>query len=165
MSSNSFYHNNRDLFIEVSHGPYIVDHNILASDYALDNLAQGGAYINNLIAGKMNHRKVLNRSTPYHRPHSTKLAGFAVVQGGDDRFYNNIFIGKENLDGVGTNHFNGYSTSMEEYLTLVHSKPGDVEIFLNNEQPVYIDHNLYLNGAEAFEREETKGIEKTFDLI
>ena len=61
--------NNRDLFSGQPSGPYIVDNNILASDYALDNMAQGGAYINNLFHGKMVQRKVLNRSTPYHRPH------------------------------------------------------------------------------------------------
>ncbi|NLN42559.1 MAG: right-handed parallel beta-helix repeat-containing protein, partial [Clostridiales bacterium] len=66
VSKNLFYNNNRDLFIEVSHGPYMVDHNILGSKYALDNMSQGGAYINNLIAGKMVHQKILERSTQYH---------------------------------------------------------------------------------------------------
>lgn len=82
VSKNIFYRNNRDLFVEVSHGPYLVDHNILTADYALDNHAQGGAYVNNLIRGKMVHRKMLDRSTPYHIPHSTEIAGFAVTYGG-----------------------------------------------------------------------------------
>lgn len=60
----------------------------MASEYALDNVAQGGAYINNLICGKMVHNKVLARSTQYHLPHSTEVAGFSLVYGGDDRFYN-----------------------------------------------------------------------------
>lgn len=163
------------MFIEVSHGPYIVDHNILASAYALDNYAQGGAYLNNLICGKMVHRKILNRSTPYHVPHSTELAGFAVVQGGDDRFYNNIFIGDESSDGVmgtakndgtegvGTAHFNGYTTTLEEYLERLHQKPGDLEIFLDVDQPVYINDHAYLNGAEAFERESKKLVADDFN--
>ncbi|MFW6389787.1 MAG: right-handed parallel beta-helix repeat-containing protein [Halanaerobiales bacterium] len=165
ISSNLFYRNNRDLFIEVSHGPYIVDNNILASDYALDNFSQGGAYINNLIYGKMVQRKVLNRSTPYHLPHSTKIKGFTVVLGGDDRFYNNIFIGRDSIDGVispdhdsregvGTAHYNTYTTSLEEYLEEVHQKPGDVEIFMDVDQPVYINKNAYFNGAIPFDREE-----------
>ncbi|MBJ8193200.1 right-handed parallel beta-helix repeat-containing protein, partial [Bacillus cereus] len=41
ISKNLFYSNNRDLFVEVSHGPYIVDHNIMASEYSLDNVSQG----------------------------------------------------------------------------------------------------------------------------
>lgn len=163
VSRNLFYRNNRDLFIEVSHGPYIVDHNILASEYALDNFSQGGAYVNNLICGKMVQRKVLNRSTPYHIPHSTKVAGFSVILGGDDRFYNNIFVGIDSMEGVGTAHFNGYTTSLEEYLEKVHQKPGDVEIFFNVDQPVYINNNVYLNGAVPFEQESNKIVAEQFD--
>ena len=29
VSRNLYYRNNRDLFVEVSHGPYLVDHNVL----------------------------------------------------------------------------------------------------------------------------------------
>ena len=163
VSKNLFYHNNRDLFVEVSHGPYIVDHNILASEYALDNVAQGGAYINNLICGKMVQAKVLNRSTQYHLPHSTKIAGFSFVYGGDDRFYNNIFIGAKGLEGVGTSHYKNYTTSLEEYIEEVHKKNGDLEVFELIEQPVYINNNAYFNGAEPFEREHDKLMEQGFD--
>jgi len=156
VSSNLYYRNNRDLFIEVSHGPYIVDHNILTADYALDNHAQGGAYVNNIIRGKMVNRKMLDRATPYHVPHSTEVAGFAVTYGGDDRFYNNIFIGDDELEDVGTSHYNGYPTSLEEYIETVHLDPGDHEAFNKVEQPVYINNNVYLNGATSFEREEDK---------
>lgn len=163
VSKNIFYRNNRDLFVEVSHGPYLVDHNILTADYALDNHAQGGAYVNNLIRGKMVHRKMLDRSTPYHIPHSTEIAGFAVTYGGDDRFYNNIFIGDDSLEDVGTSHFNGYTTSLEEYIETVQQKSGDHEKFHSVEQPVYINHNAYFNGASAFEREKENIVESQFD--
>jgi len=156
VSSNLYYRNNRDLFIEVSHGPYIVDHNILTADYALDNHAQGGAYVNNIIRGKMEHRKMLDRATPYHVPHSTEVAGFAVTYGGDDRFYNNIFIGDQGLEDVGTSHYNGYPTSLEEYIEIVHLDPGDHQAFNQVEQPVYINNNMYLNGAYSYEREQDK---------
>lgn len=162
ISKNLLYHNNRDLFVEVSHGPYLVDHNILASEYSLDNASQGGAYINNLIAGKMNHWKVLNRSTQYHLPHSTKIAGFSLIYGGDDRFFNNIFIGAPGLEGVGTYHYRNYTTSLEEYIEKVHRNPGDVEEFEKVEQPVYISDNAYLGGAEPFEREVSKIVDKSF---
>ncbi|MER2060415.1 MAG: right-handed parallel beta-helix repeat-containing protein [Niallia sp.] len=163
VSSNLYYRNNRDLFVEVSSGPYIVDHNILTADYALDNHAQGGAYINNLIRGKMVHRKMLDRATPYHYPHSTEVAGFAVTYGGDDRFYNNIFVGDEKLEDVGTSHYNGYTASLEEYIETVHQEDGDHESFNKVEQPVYINRNAYLNGAESFEREEERLVENTFN--
>jgi len=163
VSKNLFYNNNRDIFVEVSHGPYVVDHNILASEYAIDNMSQGGAYINNLIAGKMNQRKVLNRSTQYHLPHSTKVAGFAFVYGGDDRFYNNIFIGKDGVENVGTSHYKNYTTSLEEYIEKVNAVPGDLGEFERVEQPVYINKNAYFNGAEPFEREKDKLVDKDFD--
>ncbi|MDE4543304.1 right-handed parallel beta-helix repeat-containing protein [Thermoanaerobacterium sp. R66] len=163
VSKNLFYNNNRDMFVEVSHGPYVVDHNILASEYAIDNMSQGGAYINNLIAGKMNQRKVLNRSTQYHLPHSTEIAGFAFVYGGDDRFYNNIFIGKDGLENVGTSHYNNYTTSLEEYIEKVNELPGDLERFERVEQPVYINKNAYFNGAEPFEKEKDNLVKKDFD--
>lgn len=164
ISKNLFYGNNRDLFVEVSHGPYIVDHNIMTSEYALDNMSQGGAYINNLICGKMNHRKVLNRSTQYHLPHSTKVAGFSFVYGGDDRFYNNIFIGAEGLEGVGTSHYNGHTVSLEEYIAEANKiRNGDVEEFTLIEQPVYINNNVYLGGAEPCERENDRLVDKNFN--
>src|SRR5690554_2043464 len=177
VSRNLYYHNNRDLYVEVSHGPYIVDHNIFGSKDALENCSQGGAYVNNLICGKLTQRKVLERSTPYHIPHSTKIKGFSAILGGDDRFYNNIFIGNDSIkgvvegrwksrktiEGVGTAHFNGYTTSLEEYLEKVHQKIGDVEIFLNNEQPVCINKNIYLNGAVPFDQERDNIVEEQFD--
>ncbi len=162
ISKNIFYNNNRDLFVEVSHGPYIVDNNVMASNYSLDNMSQGGAYINNLFCGKVNHQKVLNRSTQYHLPHSTEIKGFSHIYGGDDRFFNNIFIGNEGLY-TGTSHYKGYSASLEEYIEKVNEKTGDLTQFLPVEQPVYINNNAYLNGAEAFEREDSNIVEESFD--
>jgi len=161
ISKNLFYNNQRDLFVEVSHGPYMIDHNILTSDYALDNFSQGGAYVNNLICGKMRHEKVLDRATQYHLPHSTKVAGFACLYGGDDRFYNNIFVGVDGVQGVGTSHYNNYTTSLEEYIEEVHKKHGDLEVFQLVEQPVYINNNAYFNGAESFSREKDKLVEQS----
>ncbi|NLX69403.1 MAG: hypothetical protein GX024_00680 [Clostridiales bacterium] len=163
VSKNLFYNNNRDIYVEVSHGPYMVDHNIFASEYAIDNMAQGGAFVNNLIAGKMNLQKVLNRATPYHLPHSTKVAGFAVVYGGDDRFYNNIFIGGDGIEGVGTSHYRNHPVSLEEYIEKVHERHGDLEEFELVEQPVYINKNAYFNGAQPFERERVKWVNGDFD--
>ncbi|SHN26943.1 right-handed parallel beta-helix repeat-containing protein [Gracilibacillus kekensis] len=178
ISGNLFYRNNRDLFVEVSSGPYIVDNNILTADYALDNHAQGGAYINNLIRGKMIQRKMLDRATPYHVPHSTKLAGFAPVYGGDDRYYNNIFIGDDYIqttgletsipseitnDYIGTVHYNGYTTSLEEYIEKVDQEGGDHRTFHSIEQPVYINKNAYFNGAEPFDQENENIVRDDFN--
>lgn len=154
ISKNIFNNNTRDLFVEVSSGPYIVDNNVLTADYALDDHAQGGAYINNIINGEIVHRLMLDRSTPYHVPHSTLVAGFAPVYGGDDRFYNNIFIGKQDISNIGTDIYNAYTTSLEEYKLSVSQEEGDHEAFHKIKQPVYIEDNAYLNQANQFNREQ-----------
>ncbi|RIM68313.1 right-handed parallel beta-helix repeat-containing protein [Staphylococcus xylosus] len=154
ISKNIFNDNTRDLFVEVSSGPYIVDNNILTADYALDNHAQGGAYVNNIINGEIVHRLMLDRATPYHVPHSTLIAGFAPVYGGDDRFFNNIFIGQEGIPNVGTEIYNGYNTSLSEFKEAVAKEEGDHESFHKIKQPVYIEDNAYFNKANQFNRED-----------
>ena len=160
LSKNCLYQNTRDVFLEVNHGPYIVDHNILGSKNALEICAQGGAFIRNLIAGKVISRKELDRATPYHAPHSTEITGYAMVYAGDDRMYQNLFIGDQTDLPVGTHVYNGSTTSLEEYIDRIEAinqvTPGDLEIFETVEQPVSISHNVYFNGARAFERESDK---------
>lgn len=155
VSRNILNRNNRDLFVEVSHGPYLVDNNIFTSSYGFDNAAQGGAYVHNLCCGFLNRYPVPDRSTPYHLPHSTEVLGTVPVYGGDDRWYQNIFAGgTEEGRFYGTAHYDGSPVCMEEYierfLALGH---GDVEQYVLVKQPAYIDGNVYLNGAKAFDRE------------
>jgi hypothetical protein len=165
VSKNLYNNNNRDLFVEVSHGPYIVDHNIFGSKYALDNHAQGGAYINNLFAGKIILKKMLNRATPYHAPHSTDVAGYAFVYGADDRFFGNIFIGGKTPGMVGTAMYNGCPASLDEYIKLVDAldMQGDLGVFEKVEQPACIADNAYFNGAVSFDRETSKTGRGDFD--
>ena len=164
VSKNLYYNNSRDLFVEVSHGPYLVDNNILASKYSLDNHAQGGAYVHNLFAGKIAHKKMLNRATPYHAPHSTDVIGYAMVYGADDRLYQNLFIGGKDREAVGTFGYDGCTASLEEYMAAVDAQvPGDLEIFEKVEQPAYIARNAYLSGAKAFGREADKLERPDFD--
>ena len=160
---NIYHKNGLDFFVEVSHGPYLVDNNIFASDHALRNFSQGGAYVNNLIAGVMERNDVRDRATPYHLPHSTKVKGYAVIYGGDDRFYNNIFSGNDNKKAVGTSEYNGHTTSLSEYIKNVQEKaPTDLEGFIDEKDPVYISHNMYLNKATSFEKEKSKKIIPNF---
>ncbi len=81
-----------DLFVEVCHGPYMVDHNIFLSKMNFRNVAQGGAFAHNLFAGRFVINPDRGRQTPYHFPHETAVAGYANIIGGDDRYYNNIFL-------------------------------------------------------------------------
>ncbi len=91
-----------DLFIEVSHGPTLVDNNIFLSDRAAKLATQGVAFVNNIIAGGFSAVTLgVNngaptipspRYTPIHVPHGTNVIGFMTILHGDCSFFNNIFI-------------------------------------------------------------------------
>lgn len=50
VTQNIFYNNDlEDLFIEVNHGPYLVDNNIFLSSHSLKIQTEGGAFVHNLI--------------------------------------------------------------------------------------------------------------------
>lgn len=90
---NVFFDNlSEDLFVEVCHGPYTVENNLFLSKMNFRNVAQGGAFVHNLFAGHFVLNPDRGRQTPYHFPHETAVAGYANIMGGDDRFYNNIFL-------------------------------------------------------------------------
>lgn len=42
-----------DFFIEVNHGPFLIDNNILLSDVSIGTMSEGGAFVHNLILGKV----------------------------------------------------------------------------------------------------------------
>jgi alpha-N-arabinofuranosidase len=87
----------QDMFVEVNHGPFLVDNNIFLSPYSLNNRSQGGAYVHNLFAGIFRIVTMDERQTPYLKAHSTELAGLHDNPCGDDRYYYNIFVGYEDL--------------------------------------------------------------------
>lgn len=100
ISGNLLYDNTTDdLYVEVDHGPFLVDNNLLLSEISLRDVSQGGAYAHNLMTGKIDCQSALNRFTPYHHAHSTALAGVSNFKGGDDRFYNNLFVGSGDPPG------------------------------------------------------------------
>lgn len=153
---NIYYNNSRDFFVEVSHGPYVVDHNIFASPAEFDNFAQGGAYLHNIFCGPFRIENVLDRATPYHFANSTDVAGFSFVYSGDDRFLNNVFIQTDeaptNPLPVGTAGYKGYSASFEAYQERMrHEHKGLWE----ETQHVTINNNAYFGGALTFEEEQS----------
>jgi len=156
---NVYHHNNRDFFIEVTHGPSLVDHNIFASEYNFDNAAQGTAWVSNLCCGNTRRITVLDRATPYHFAHTTQVAGVALVYSGDDRWYGNIFTGSGKIGAedsfCGTCGYSGSPVSLDEYKERVDELGrGDHENFNKVTQPAYIANNAYFNGATSFDREE-----------
>ena len=124
VSSNLLYDNLiYDLFIEVSHGPYKVDNNIMLSEFSLQENTDGGVYANNLFSGYIN-RLDDQRYTPYHLNHSTEVKGICTITEGDHRLLNNIFIGGSNPE----------------------LKYGTV-VFDASKRPIVAEDNLFFNGA------------------
>jgi hypothetical protein len=134
LTGNILYNNNPDVFFEVDHGPYMVDNNIFLSANSIADRSQGGAYVHNLVAGGTAIKAFNTRYTPYHLPHSTEIAGVSHFFCGDDRYYNNIFIGKGNKD---PRNIAGYGTAMYNKVGL----------------PVWIEGNLYYNMAAHCDKE------------
>lgn len=86
-----------DLVVEMNHGPFLVDNNVFLSDACILDQSQGGAYAHNLMAGKIDSHPDGSRTTPYLKPHSTELGGRGGGPAGDNRFFNNIFVGSSPL--------------------------------------------------------------------
>ncbi|MFB9057302.1 right-handed parallel beta-helix repeat-containing protein [Mariniflexile ostreae] len=147
VTGNLLYNNSNseDLFIEVNHGPMIIDNNVLLSDLSLLNASQGSAIVNNLMAGKIQTREAGNRFTHYHFPHSTQVMGLMTIILGDDRFYNNIFAFKGALDKGQYSGLDAYS----DFPTIENEEKYSGNLNKINKQkfPMHIDANLYLNEA------------------
>ena len=93
VTGNLLYDNTTDdIFVEVNHGPFLVDNNVFLSDGGLLESCGGGAYAHNLFGGPIRLRAELTRETPFHKAHSTQVAGLSKVVGDDERFYNNLFV-------------------------------------------------------------------------
>jgi len=92
VTRNLLHDNSKDLFLEVNHGPYLVDNNILLSATAVWDWSQGGAFAHNLFGGSIGIVVDGSRETPFHEPHSTTMKGLHNILGGDTRYYNNIFL-------------------------------------------------------------------------
>ena len=136
ITGNLLYDNSTDdLFVEVDHGPFMVDNNLFLSGTSLSDMSEGGAYVHNLMAGRISSRPEPSRSTPYHQAHSTALAGLSNIKGGDDRFYNNILVGgAAPAGGTNTQRTAGYGLWMYD----------------TRELPLQTGGNVYYNGARPY---------------
>lgn len=144
--SGNLFHDNagQDLFVEVDHGPFLVDNNLFLSPTSLLDMSEGGAYVHNLFTGRITNRPEPSRETPYHPAHSTTVAGLVAIKGGDDRFYNNIFVGNgasvpdpsrpkgKNLEWISSYGLWGYDS---------------------RELPLHTGGNVYYHGAEPYHQE------------
>ena len=153
ITANLCYDNTiEDLFIEVNHGPCLVDNNIFLSETGLQDWSEGGAFIHNLIAGKI-IRNPGTRNTPFHKPHSTELSGLKNISGGDNRFYNNIFVAGKNP-----------VPPPDEISIARERKTGyGIDIYNDAELPCFANGNIYYKGAKHFQDEKNYIFRPEFD--
>lgn len=180
----------QDLFIEVGHGPCLIDNNILLSRHALRIATEGVAMVHNLILGSftavgretdfMVKGERQRRYTPYHIPHRTEVAGFMTILHGDNRFYNNIFIQTYNPEDhdpfenegtdtsgnevVGTHVWDEYPTYDEwiSHFEMDAARPNMLTLadYHFSHLPVWVDGNVYFNGAKACKNEKNNFVDE-----
>ena len=172
----------QDIFVEVSHGPTLIDNNILLSDVSLRFATQGVAMVHNLICGAFTYvgEGTQQRYTPYHIPHRTEVMGFMTFLHGDNRFYNNIFIQKwpdrdfvvrsdsrEEMEienrKTGTMVWDSYPTydAWIRQFDLDTDTPdmAKLEPAHMGHLPVWSEGNLYFNGAKAYRAEKNGAVD------
>lgn len=91
---NNLMHDNsqRDIFLEVDHGPMLVSNNVLLSEINLLMNSSGAAFVHNIFGGKIEVIAYDARLIPYLKPHSTFVATLHDNPGGDIQFINNLFV-------------------------------------------------------------------------
>lgn len=170
----------QDIFVEVGHGPTLIDNNILLSKASLMIATESVAMVHNLILGAFLAvgGGTGPRYTPYHIRHRTEVAGFMTILHGDDRFYNNIFVQKwpiiideetgekkEKESLVGTWQFDEYPT-YEEWIPnfeLDNPKPSMMKLarwHTEEHLPVWAAGNAYLGGAKEWKKEANCFVDK-----
>jgi alpha-N-arabinofuranosidase len=135
VTANLFHENQSgDLFVETDHGPFLVDNNIFLSPMTVLVVSHGGAYVHNWIAGGVQVHLFAGQKTPFHKAHSTEIAGLHDTPAGDDRYYNNLFVERGNLG-----QYDGARL------------------------PVWMDGNVFLKGARPSKHETGPLLKPEFD--
>ncbi len=136
ISRNLLHGNRNDWVGEINHGPCLVDNNLLLSGDSIDaSSSRGSAYVHNLTTGAISGKGHDKRQTPFYKPHSTTFGGLHEGLGGDDRFYNNIFVGGG----------------------------ADLARFDNTQLPNWFGGNVFLKGAIPSSLEVAPVVEKEFN--
>ena len=176
---------NTDVFIEVGHGPTLIDNNVLLSKVSITIPSEGIACVHNLCLGSFSLinsgvDSVVNgqrepRYTPYHIRHRTEVAGFMTILHGDDRIYNNIFIQHYKIEdkkkkptdadymAVGTAAFNIFPTWEEWHEPFAGDGMPDMGALAKahfGHLPVWVKGNAYFNGANVCKHEKEKFVDK-----
>lgn len=155
VTRNILYNNDdHDLFLEVNHGPTIVDNNLFLSQDAncsIQCCSEAVALVHNLYTGKTKFHNDM-RWTPYHVPHSTKVAGVSQILGGDNRYLNNICIKtKDSKDDI-ENHASGFKVRVG------YGFNGSDDMFYESVSR----GNVYYNGAKPYKKETNSVVNSNY---
>ena len=174
---------NNDVFIEVGHGPTLIDNNVMLSKLSAAIPSEGVAFVHNLMCGafglinsgvdKIENGQREPRYTPYHIRHRTEVAGFMTILHGDDRIYNNIIVQKWPVtDGEKTPQDNDYEVAGTAPFDIFPSYDEWIANFMMGEEPdmrhlaqfhfchlpAWVEGNACFNGATV-SRHEKHGLE------
>ncbi len=168
-----------DVFIEVGHGPTLIDNNIMLSKMSVIMPSEGIACVHNLMCGAFGLinsgvDNVVNgqrepRYTPYHIRHRTEVAGFMTILHGDDRIYNNIIVqlhpvtdpsrkpSDNDYEAAGTGCFDIFPEYDEWISHFMMDQEPDMfilEKYHFGHLPVWVKGNAYFNGASVCRHEK-----------
>ena len=174
---------NNDVFIEVGHGPTLIDNNVMLSKVSAAIPSQGVAFVHNLMCGSfvlinsgvdsIENGQREPRYTPYHIRHRTEVAGFMTILHGDDRVYNNIIIQKwpvtdpsktpqdNDYQAAGTAPFDIFPNYDEWLSNFMMGEEPDMHRlarFHFGHLPVWVSGNACFNGATV-SRHERHGLD------
>lgn len=101
------------LFLEMNHGPALVDNNVLIGKEVRSN-SEATVFAHNLFVdcGYIYHPD-LKRQSQYYRPHTTVVVGRKTGTAQDDKWLNNIFV-RTGLDKV--KKASGYASDYNVFL-------------------------------------------------
>ena len=178
-----------DVFVEVGHGPTLIDNNVMLSKASLIMPSEGLAIVHNLMCGAFGFinsgvDSIVSgqrepRFTPYHIRHRTEVAGFMTILHGDDRVYNNIIVqkypvtdpsvGPDSADHqiAGTAPFDLFPSYDEWISNFMMDREPDMDALAPyhfGHLPVWVGGNACFNGATVSRHEKNGFVEKDGEI-
>jgi len=101
------------VFLEMDHGPTLVDNNILVGQPVRSN-SEATVFAHNVFVDcGYDYSPDTGRRSEYFTPHTTKIVGRKTGTAQDDKWFNNIFV-RKGLDNVKT--ASGYASDYNVFL-------------------------------------------------
>ncbi|RZM11037.1 MAG: right-handed parallel beta-helix repeat-containing protein, partial [Pedobacter sp.] len=144
VSHNVFEDNDYvDIFMEMNHGPYLVERNRFMSVFSLRDWSEGGTFRKNYFAGLIS-RAPQDRVTPVFRTRSTEILEVKPIAGG-----NNLFIANTFADGKGVQPVRPKMHAMDQEDQLIGY---GLSIYRDAAMPVMSRRNKFLGKAQPLKK-------------